>query len=89
MLGVEVESDVASADGVTIAGVQSNGPADGVGLSAGDVLTAVDGTIVRSIDRLQSVLDTHKVGDRVDVTWTDRSGETHAATVELEAGPPL
>jgi S1-C subfamily serine protease len=88
VLGVEVQSDVASADGVTVSGVQPGSPAAGAGLANGDVITSVDGTLVRSIDQLRSVVDAHHVGDRVEVTWTGPNGDIHSAEVALEAGPP-
>jgi S1-C subfamily serine protease len=77
----------ASSAGAQIAGVVANGPAEEAGLSAGDVITAIDGTAVDSADALQSVLTAHAPGDDVSLTWTDTAGQSHTASVTLTQGP--
>jgi S1-C subfamily serine protease len=62
-------------------------PAASAGLGAGDTVTAVDGQSVPSPDQLSSALATHRVGDQVQVDWTDQDGTPHTATVTLAAGP--
>ena len=46
----------------------------------GDVILACDGTKVLTIDEINKIRDTHKVGDRMTMK-IDRNGET--MTVEL------
>ena len=82
ILGVQI------ANGLTVSGVESGGPAEAAGIQAGDVITSVDGTNVSSVSAIQRVLNTKKPGDNVDVQWTDSSGRSHTATLTLEAGPP-
>ena len=80
-------SSVDTFRGVTVGGVASGSPAAGAGLSAGDVITSVDGTAVQSAEGLSSAIQSHRPGDRVTVNWTDTSGTSHSATVSLATGP--
>lgn len=82
-LGVEVDS----ANGATIAGVVDGSPAAAAGLTAGDTITAVDGTAIDSASALTTALGAHAPGDTVSVTWTDASGASHTASVTLAQGP--
>ena len=68
-------------------GVYEGTPAAQVGLAQGDSITAVDGAGVADAAQLADVLDQHAPGDHVELTWTDTSGNTHTATVELTEGP--
>jgi len=93
-IGVEVGSDnqaasqgVPAGSGALIVGVVSGGPANLAGLAAGDVITAVNGKSVTSAQALQSALGRHHPGDRVSVGWTDQSGQSHSAKVQLATGP--
>ena len=65
----------------------SGGAAEAAGITAGDVITSVDGTAIASTDDLSSTLAGYNPGDRVSVSWTDRQGVTDSATVTLGAGP--
>jgi len=49
----------------------------------GDVITAIDGEKVVTLDDMQTILDRHKVGDRVTVEYT-RDGKKLQATVTLQ-----
>jgi len=73
--------------GAAVAGTVANSPAAKAGLAAGDVITAVGGTPVSSADDLTTVMTGHHPGDKVQVTWTDASGQSHSATVTLATGP--
>jgi S1-C subfamily serine protease len=89
ILGVQVSSTPsATTPGAVVAGVQGGTPAEGAGLAAGDIITSVGGTQVTSASSLQSVMHTHKPGDKVDVVWVDANGQQHTAHVTLVAGPP-
>lgn len=93
-VGVEVSSDdnaaaqgVRAGSGALIEGVVSGGPAERVGLAAGDVITSVGAQSVTSAETLQSALGQHHPGDQVRIAWTDQSGQNQSATLELTSGP--
>jgi S1-C subfamily serine protease len=77
----------ASGSGVTIAGVVPGTAAAQAGLTAGDQITSVAGHTVTSSSDIRSVLGNHHPGDRISLSWTDQSGQSHTATVTLTAGP--
>jgi putative serine protease PepD len=54
--------------GVAVASVAAGSPAQAAGIAEGDVITAVDGTTVRTMDELISVLRTVSAGDTVVVS---------------------
>jgi S1-C subfamily serine protease len=76
-----------SASGATLAGVLSGSPAAKAGLTAGDMITSVNGQTVDSPTTLSSLLGAHKPGDHVSIGWTDQTGRQHSATVQLATGP--
>lgn len=97
--GVSVVSDTITArwgvQGVVIRSVTPGGPADRAGLqglrsvsgrqiSLGDVVTAIDGEAVRTVDDLLTISDRHQVGDRVKVE-VERDGASRTVTLTLEA----
>jgi S1-C subfamily serine protease len=84
-LGVSLSEDTGS--GAVVSGVASGTPAATIGLAAGDVITAIDGTSVTSDAGLKAALGKHHPGDSVSVTWTDQSGSSHTAKATLVAGP--
>src|SRR5215831_4870672 len=77
----------ASGSGVTIAGVVSGSAAAQAGLTAGDQITSVAGHAVTSSSDIQSALASHHPGDKISLSWTDQSGQSHTVTVTLTAGP--
>jgi S1-C subfamily serine protease len=85
-LGVSVRD--ANGTGVVVEGVVPGSPADHAGITAGSVITAVDGTSIDSTDTLGQALHQHKPGDHVTVTWSD-NGSSHSATVTLATGPAI
>lgn len=87
VLGVEVATDQ-SGSGAVVDGVQSGSPAAGAGITAGDVIIAINGQSVSGPTALQTALAGKHPGDNVSVGWTDASGGHHSATVQLEPGPP-
>ena len=62
-------------------------PAASAGITAGDVITAVDGKTVDSPSALTALLKRYSPGDSVKVGYTDQSGASHTVTVTLTAGP--
>jgi len=71
-------------DGLLVRGVEEGGPADGAGLRRGDVVTAVGGRSVASVDDLFEALDTD--ASELEVTVV-RGNETLQLTVRFEAAP--
>ena len=76
-----------SGSGVAISGVVPGSAAAGAGLTAGDQITSVAGHTVTSSTEIQSVLGNYRPGDKISISWTDQSGQSHTATVTLSAGP--
>lgn len=69
-----------SPNGVTVVKVAEGGPADVAGLQPGDIITAVDGQEVTTVDELTSILHSHAVGDKVELNvW--RKGQNYRAIV--------
>lgn len=89
MMGVSIQ-EVSQQDskqynipvGVYIAQVQQGSAADNAGLQAGDIITSIDGTQIKTFDDLQGILNKHKVGDTINVTFW-RNGKTLSAKVKL------
>jgi S1-C subfamily serine protease len=89
VLGIGVaDSQISAGSGALVRRVGSGSPADDAGLSAGSVITGINGTTVRSASALTRVMAPFSAGDRVRVTWTDDSGSSHRATISLEEAPP-
>ena len=89
-LGVEVGPGGGAASngtGASVVGVIPGTPAAQVGVSAGDVITSVDGESIDTSGTLSDVLGQHHPGNTVRIGWTDTSGQQHSATVQLVSGP--
>jgi S1-C subfamily serine protease len=76
----------AAGRGVELTGVQAGGPAEAAGLHPGDLIGAVDGTEVRTLDGLLDQVDVHEVGDVVELRVT-RTGSTVDVPVRLDERP--
>ncbi|NYJ74289.1 trypsin-like peptidase domain-containing protein [Allobranchiibius huperziae] len=87
-LGISLSSDPTySTTGAIVEQVLTNTGAAHVGLSAGDVITAIGAHQVTDPTSLQSILATYRPGQHVKITWTDQEGQSQSATVVLSAGP--
>jgi putative serine protease PepD len=84
-LGV-VLSDSSSQTGAAIGQVRTGTPAAKAALRAGDVVTAAAGTKINSASELRAVINAHRPGDTISVTYT-RGGQSHTVTVKLAARP--
>jgi S1-C subfamily serine protease len=73
--------------GVVLAGAKAGTPAAKAGLAAGDVVTALGGKSVSSGTQIQEALVGLRPGDKVSISWTDTSGQSHSADITLTAGP--
>jgi S1-C subfamily serine protease len=94
-LGVSVETldsttanqlGLSISSGALVRGVQAGSPAQGAGITAGSVITAVNTTTIDSATALGNALHAFKPGDRVKITWYS-GGAFHSATVTLITGP--
>jgi S1-C subfamily serine protease len=93
-LGVAVNSQAAGGSsgfgqstGAAIEGAIQNTPAAQLGLQAGDTIETIGGHQVTSASDLQTVIEQYHPGDRVQITWTDQSGQSHSGTVTMMNGP--
>jgi len=73
-------------DGVTIAQVIADSPADAAGLQRGDVIEAVDGTEVDNVSEFRDQLVDKNVGDTVTLSIS-RDDQAQDVAVTLEAQP--
>ena len=69
-------------NGVVIAEVTANGSAKAAGLKSYDVIVEIDGQKIQGIQNLRKVLYSHKVGDKMEVTYY-RNGQKRTTTVSL------
>ena len=84
-LGV-VLRDSSSQTGAAISQVRAGTPAAQANLRAGDVVTAAAGKPIASASELRAVINTHRPGDAISVTYT-RGGQSHTVKVTLAARP--
>ena len=76
----------ATATGALVDQVTPGSPAYNAGISSGSVITKVDSTIVTSDALLVTVVQSHKAGDNISVTWENSNG-TSTANVTLAPVP--
>jgi S1-C subfamily serine protease len=74
--------------GVTVGNVVGGAPAAAAGLGAGDTITSLDGQGLSSDSSLSHLMLGHHPGDKVQVGWTDTTGQSHTSSVTLASGPP-
>ncbi|HEX7740097.1 MAG TPA: trypsin-like peptidase domain-containing protein [Marmoricola sp.] len=71
----------------TVAKVYDDTAAADAGLKAGDTITRVGSTRVRTATALQNAIRSYSPGDTVKLTWTDADGTSHIGTATLGEGP--
>ena len=74
--------------GVLVVGIVNGSPAEQIGISAGSVITAIDGRQIRSLEALGPAIQSHASGDSISVTWVDSNG-SHTASASLISGPAI
>jgi len=77
---------VNAADGVTVAWVIADSPADTAGLQRGDVIKSVDGTTVETPKDFRDAIQDKAVGDTVTLS-IQRDGQAQDVTATLAARP--
>ncbi len=80
VLGTSPDMAYDREDGVRISGVRAGTPAEAAGLAAGDLITALDGRVIRNLQDYSVLLFSRRPGDVI--TLTIRRGES---TLELQA----
>jgi S1-C subfamily serine protease len=75
--------------GTLIVGTICGGPAMAAGMTAGSVITAVNGQAIGSPDSLTGMVSKFKPGTTIKVTWVSPSGQRSTSSIKLTAGPPL
>ena len=73
----------------TIDAVDPNGPAAAGGLVAGDVIVAVDGTSVLSVDQLKMAISGHAPADVITLTVTHVDQSSTDVAVTLGSAPSM
>jgi serine protease Do len=73
--------------GVLITTIVAGGPASNAGLKKYDVITALDGQEVSTVEGLVKLVRNHKSGDTVQVTYT-RGTQSSKVSLTLEQAPP-
>jgi S1-C subfamily serine protease len=88
--GVGVPQNIANVNsGTLILGTICGSPAAAAGISAGSVITAVNGQAIGGPESLTGVVSKFHPGDTISVTWVSPSGQRTTSTIKLTAGPPL
>jgi putative serine protease PepD len=82
-LGVAIST---GRSGVAVTSVPTGTPASQAGLAAGDVITALDGTSVKSPSRLEALIAAKSPGDRVTLS-VNRGGNQRTIVVTLGSRP--
>jgi len=69
--------------GIYIRSVNPGSAADTAGMEVGDIITALDGSDISSLETLRFALRDHRAGDTTTITiW--REGETHVLTITFD-----
>ncbi len=83
-------NDIANVNsGTLVIGTICGGPAAAAGMTAGSVITAVNGQAIGSPDSLTGTVSKFHPGDTIKVTWVSPSGQRSTSSIKLTAGPPL
>jgi S1-C subfamily serine protease len=73
--------------GALVVGVVCGSPAQAKGITAGAVITAVNGQPITTAQSLTTITATFHPGTVVSVTWRAVNGSAHTAKIALGAGP--
>ena len=72
--------------GVYIQSVQNFSPAEKAGLQVGDIIIKADGQEILTMDKLNEIKNTHKIGEKMTLT-INRNGQEKEITIALEEMP--
>jgi len=86
---VTVPSSIARVSrGTLVDGVICSTPAARAGMTAGSVITAIDGHAVGAPATLTGTLANYRPGDTVSVSWVSPAGQSATSDIRLASGPP-
>jgi S1-C subfamily serine protease len=74
--------------GTLVDGTICGSPAAAAGITAGSVITAINGQPAGSPAHLTSILARYRPGDTISVTWVSPTGHQATSRIRLAAGPP-
>jgi S1-C subfamily serine protease len=87
---LSVPSTIASVNsGTLVLGTICNSPASAAGLTAGSVITSINGHTVGSPQSLATIMSKLRPGDTASVTWVTPNNQRTTGNLALTAGPPL
>ncbi|MDR1851970.1 MAG: trypsin-like peptidase domain-containing protein [Propionibacteriaceae bacterium] len=88
-LGITVMSQTVrrGAEGIEVASVAKDGPAEKIGITAGSEIIEINGKKIEADTNLAGVLRVLNPGEKVKVTWIDTKGSEHTAEATLSASP--
>jgi S1-C subfamily serine protease len=75
--------------GTLVVGTICGSPAANAGMTAGSVITGVNGQTIGAPKTVHNALSEYRPGDTVSLTWVTPSGQRKTASMTLTAGPPL
>ena len=76
------EKEIKSLQGVYVNGITEDGAAESAGIKEGDVITSINGSLIKSSPELQEQVGRYRPGDTIDVTVM-RSGNEKVYAVTL------
>ncbi|MEY2399745.1 MAG: hypothetical protein QOJ00_2919 [Actinomycetota bacterium] len=85
-LGVRTTDPTDGSRGAAVASVESGSAAEKAGLTAGDLITAIDGKTVDGAAALGAAIRAHTPGTPVRITFI-RGSQTHTVTADLNPQP--
>ena len=77
------EKELTTLQGAYVAGVVDGSSAADAQIKEGDVITAINGTAVKSVAQLQEQVGRYRPGDKISITYI-RNKKSHTATVDLK-----
>jgi putative serine protease PepD len=83
-VGVELQGN--SPGGAQVSHVQPNSPGASAGITAGDLITAINSKAISSTDQFIATVDTFRPGDTITLT-VKHAGQTHNIQVKLGVRP--
>jgi S1-C subfamily serine protease len=84
-LGIQVKD---TASGVTVGAIIPGTAADGSGIEAGAMITALDGQTVETLTDVRTILFARHPGDTIQVAYFDQLGQPATVSLVLGDGPP-
>jgi S1-C subfamily serine protease len=75
--------------GTLVIGTICGSPAAAAGLTAGSVITSVNGQTIGGPQSMLTIMSKYKPGTTVSLTWVTPSGQRKTGNMTLTAGPPL